>query len=243
MIRVPAGISRAARTPRPWMAEVTTSIQAWVLARWLARSMEAFTEYRRTPRRQHPSLAISPVAATARPAGFGLVARSVTRPTRRSQMTSGALWTVALMPLPFWAFAWLAFKRGAPAVSVAFRSRRWPQTDAEITSMTVLRARYLNDGPSNRWRWYVRYRYRLGSETYWGDHKTRSARSLEGMQAKFPYGEGGRVPIYYCPENPHESCVVPGFTVERLALWIVGALLAVCPTILCVMLLFASLRS
>ena len=104
-------------------------------------------------------------------------------------------------------------------LATAYASRRWPTTDAQVTSSTV---HTLVGGSYARYRPTVTYRYQVGDKTYF-NHRLRFRSSLfarcsSTLKEASRYEPGMHLRISYSREDPVVSVVYPGITWQNIAL-------------------------
>lgn len=111
-------------------------------------------------------------------------------------------------------FGLLALALSARDLWGAWRSSSWPATEGEIVDVRVQRFSRLSgykEGPN--WTWRIQYVYSLngaryeGTRAYYGGEPTLGV--ARNIVARFP--AGAAVNVYYHPERPGTSVLIPGF--------------------------------
>ncbi len=115
---------------------------------------------------------------------------------------------------------------GKPLLDKAKASEEWPQTQGEILK-SELRDSRGSDG--TMYAAHVAYRYALDggefeSSRIWfgGDYSTSDRSEMLEVVRKYPMGTG--VPVYYSPDNPAESVLIPGAYTSSYVLYLIGML-------------------
>ena len=116
----------------------------------------------------------------------------------------------------------------------AARSKRWPSVIGELESSdlreAVYRGRQFGGGPDEAAAWVVdfTYRYNVSGEPYRGTRVTysdgvnKTMRSLRKLQARY---EGkSQIQVFYNPQSPDQSLLVPGLSLFNFTPLITSAL-------------------
>lgn len=104
------------------------------------------------------------------------------------------------------------------SLTIALHSRRWPQAPGRVTESETRPNQRANGLPGHRYR--VLYEYQIGSRVYEGN-------TVSG--GVFPYGSrswalrragaypaGSTVQVHFDPEDPEQSVLEPGLSLECL---------------------------
>ena len=107
-------------------------------------------------------------------------------------------------------FAWWAWqiKRDSPT---------WPSVEGEILTARAYARNETGDQrgtPTHEWLTEVSYRYTVGGVTYTGN-RIRAFGPLHFDEASAlteirPFPVGAKVPVYYRPDSPSTSVLIPG---------------------------------
>ncbi len=87
-------------------------------------------------------------------------------------------------------------------------SKKWPRASATVTASAVEKS------PEHRWRYRaaLQYSYRVGGKDYqssrvfWGGNEGRQKHMASVVET---YPAGGKVRVFYDPENPAEAVLDP----------------------------------
>ncbi|MFY9759957.1 MAG: DUF3592 domain-containing protein [Xanthobacteraceae bacterium] len=112
-------------------------------------------------------------------------------------------------------FGAIAIAIGAVLYSVQFRqglradaSKKWPRASGTVIASVLEKA------PEHRWRYraVLQYSYRVGGKNYqasrifWGGNEGREKHMASVVET---YPAGGKVRVFYDPENPAEAVLDP----------------------------------
>jgi len=101
--------------------------------------------------------------------------------------------------------------------AAAYRRRRWPTTDAEVTRSTVS---YLVGG-KRHYEPQITYTYRVGDDVYINDRlwfgSSLFLRQRSALEMANRYPVGAHLRVSYSPEDPHSSVIQPGIQSESIA--------------------------
>lgn len=130
-----------------------------------------------------------------------------------------------LIPVSLLAVGGLCFWYGRKGVALGLASKEWPSIQGTVTTLTpVHEGVHSHDGGELRWQLYARMYYEVGERRYWGDWKTRSARTVEQARKRCGLTEGGPITVYYDPADPRTYVIETGVTARRIAPWVAGGM-------------------
>lgn len=114
---------------------------------------------------------------------------------------------------------------GKPILDNARATEQWPQTEGEILESELRETS--SDNGSTLYSAHVVYHYALdggefeSNRVWYGDSYSTSDRSeMFEIVKRFPVGE--TVTVYYSPDKPSESVLIPGAYVLSHVLYVIG---------------------
>ncbi|MBD2199943.1 MULTISPECIES: DUF3592 domain-containing protein [Calothrix] len=133
-----------------------------------------------------------------------------------------SFWFSRLFPLPFILVGGLVLWIGGQNLYNGKSSETWPQVSGQIMESSVTSSK--GSGSQRTYRAAVRYRFRVKDKAYIGDRITYKGNDSGGSSVAEAlvkrYPQGKLVTVYYKPDNPSQSVLEPGLTLD--AFWVPG---------------------